>query len=987
MDIKTPGQRHWQIILFALFSLSGFAGLIYESIWSHYLKLFLGHAAYAQTLVLAIFMGGMALGAWLCGKLIHRLKNPLLGYVIVELVIGALGLLFHPVFTSSTGFLLDNILPGMDSPMAIELVRWSFAALLILPQTLLLGATFPLMSVGILRNFPAMPGSSIALLYFSNSLGAVIGVLASGFWLISAVGLPGTIMAAALINFLLAFGVYAIGKQVHAHSVPSIPATSTPDELLRPLLLVALVTGLSSFVYEIGWIRMLSLVLGASTHAFELMLAAFILGLALGGLWVRKHIDRYDNPLQALGIVQLLMGLLALGTIVSYNHIFDIMQGMMNTLQRNESGYLWFNLGSHLIAALVMLPVTFMAGMTLPLITYMLFSRGSGESAIGKVYAANTLGAIIGVWLTVQWLLPLTGLKHTILIGAALDLALGIYLLARSQTRMRSQRIAMMISLGALVLVSLGTTFDSNRMASGVFRHGKIQSMDVVFHKDGHTTTIDVFDMKHDVRMISTNGKPDASVRMSDQYPPTDDEPTMVLAGGISLLLNPQAETAAVIGMGSGISANVMLASPTLQSLDVIEIEAAMVEGAKLFGEHSQRVYNDPRSHIHIDDAKSYFASHRKQYDAIISEPSNPWVSGVANLFTDEFYARIRHYLQDDGYLVQWFQLYETNPLVISSILQALGQHFDDYRIYAANNADMVLVARKHGKIPPLNASALNSPALRKHFERVQWFTTDDIALHEVGDRQLLEPLFLTAGSPANSDFFPYVDQQAVKARFLQQDFRLLSSLRNSGLPLPGTSLMGTLRPTDHAKPIAFSHRSDAQMAQRVVKHYGNTTLTGLPSGLTPELQQAMTISNTPPHCQDENSQILWREHVATLMSKTLPYVDNRAALVMLNGLETRLCQEATASKALLQVYRALADRNMPAVVATTRTYLGHGPFPNDFAQQHISRAYLMALGLTGQHAQALQMIEQLEPQPSPVMALTAAQAKVALYQQLMQPQ
>jgi spermidine synthase len=769
MDITPRRQSHWQFILFALFSLSGFAGLIYESIWSHYLKLFLGHAAYAQTLVLAIFMGGMALGAWSCGKLIHRLKNPLLGYVIVELVIGVLGMLFHPVFTSSTGFLLDSVLPGMESPLAIELVRWSFASLLILPQTLLLGATFPLMSVGILRNFPALPGNSIAMLYFSNSLGAVIGVLASGFWLISAVGLPGTIMTAALINFLLAFLVYAIAKQVQAHEAPAAPTTNSADELLRPLLLVALVTGLSSFVYEIGWIRMLSLVLGASTHAFELMLAAFILGLALGGLWVRKHIDRYTNPLQALGIVQLLMGLLALGTIVSYNHIFDIMQGMMNTLQRNESGYLWFNLGSHFIAALVMLPVTFMAGMTLPLITYILFSRGSGESAIGKVYAANTLGAIIGVWLAVQWLLPLTGLKHTILLGAALDLVLGIYLLARSQASLTLQRLTIIVSGVALVGVGMGTAFDSNRMASGVFRHGQIQSKDIVFHKDGHTATVDVFDSKDDVRAISTNGKPDAAVRMSDKFPPTNDEPTMALAGGIPLLLNPDIKTAAVIGMGSGISANVLLASPSLQSLDLIEIEAAMVEGAKLFGEHSHRVYNDPRSHIHIDDAKSYFASHRKQYDAIISEPSNPWVSGVANLFTDEFYSRIRHYLNDDGYLVQWFQLYETNPQLIGSILKALGQNFDDYRIYATVSSDVVLVARKHGKIPPLNATAFQFPSLRKHLERVQWFTTDDIALHEIGNRQLLEPLFLTTNSPANSDYFPYVDQHAVKARFLQQ--------------------------------------------------------------------------------------------------------------------------------------------------------------------------------------------------------------------------
>ncbi|MFN3587731.1 MAG: hypothetical protein ACK4UT_09525, partial [Moraxellaceae bacterium] len=172
--MDAPRSPRLQFTLFALFALSGFAGLIYESIWSHYLKLFLGHAAHAQTLVLGLFMGGMAVGAWLAGRYMHRLRNPLLGYVIVEVVIGVFGLLFHRIFVASTGFMLDNVLPGMSSPLAIELARWSFAGLLILPQTLLLGATFPLMSVGILRCFPATPGSSIAMLYFTNSIGAVI---------------------------------------------------------------------------------------------------------------------------------------------------------------------------------------------------------------------------------------------------------------------------------------------------------------------------------------------------------------------------------------------------------------------------------------------------------------------------------------------------------------------------------------------------------------------------------------------------------------------------------------------------------------------------------------------------------------------------------------------------------------------------------------------------------------------------------------------
>jgi spermidine synthase len=273
--MKKNSSRHQRNLFYLLFTLSGFSGLIYESIWSHYLKLFLGHAAYAQTLVLAIFMGGMAIGSWLAGRYSVRWRNLLLGYALTEGVIGLCALVFHGVFVSATELAYSTVIPEIGSPWAVDLFKWSLAGSLILPQSILLGATFPLMSAGLIRRFPAESGTSLAMLYFTNSLGAAVGVLVSGFVLMNAVGLPGTILTAGLINIALALVVWSLVR-----NTPEKPGRATPPKSAKDaahgwhlLLTASLLTGAASFMYEIGWIRMLSLVLGSSTHSFELMLS------------------------------------------------------------------------------------------------------------------------------------------------------------------------------------------------------------------------------------------------------------------------------------------------------------------------------------------------------------------------------------------------------------------------------------------------------------------------------------------------------------------------------------------------------------------------------------------------------------------------------------------------------------------------------------------------------------------------------------------
>src|SRR5499427_2011079 len=298
--------------LLGIFVVSGFTGLIYESIWSHYLKLFLGHAAYAQTLLLAIFMGGMALGAWLVARYCARLRQLLWGYLLIEALIGVLGILFHRVFVAATDFSFATVIPALPAGLAINIYKWSLAAVLVLPQSVLLGMTFPLVSGGIIRRWPERPGETLSILYFTNSLGGALGVLVSGFMLVGMVGLPGTTLTAGLLNVALALAVWLVVRRATVPPLPKSPAPSADvDPIARWFLIAAFLTGAATFMYELGWIRMLSLVLGSSTHSFELMLSAFIFGLAFGGLYVRKRIERIGDPESYLGIIMLAMGLLA----------------------------------------------------------------------------------------------------------------------------------------------------------------------------------------------------------------------------------------------------------------------------------------------------------------------------------------------------------------------------------------------------------------------------------------------------------------------------------------------------------------------------------------------------------------------------------------------------------------------------------------------------------------------------------------------------
>jgi len=827
----TPNSLRY--FLFILFALSGFSGLIYESIWTHYLKLFLGHAAYAQTLVLAIFMGGMALGSWVCSRYSTKWRNLILGYAFAEALIGVLALLFHDAFQLGLHFSYTAVIPSLDSVAAISIYKWSLASLYVLPQSILLGMTFPLMSAGIIRRFPANPGSTVSMLYFTNSMGGAIGVLVSGFFLINAVGLPGTILAAGCINIILAGTVWVLIK---SQAEPAFKFTIEQDNNSRNsqtevqqtsiykivLLATALFTGLASFVYEIGWIRMLSMVLGSSTHAFELMLSAFIFGLAVGGLWIRRRIDHIKDTVRFLALVQLLMGIFALSTLLSYGNAFSVMEWLISSLEKTEQGYNLFNVSSHVIVLVVMLPATFCAGTTLPLITYSLLKKGYGEQSIGAVYGINTVGAIIGIFLTIHLLMPELGLKGVLVFGAVVDITLGLVLLWwRSQFRFKLLPVASTaIGVSLIAIVIFWVQLDSLKMSSAVYRTAKMLNpakASVLQHQDGKTATIDLTEHGQDFVAIRTNGKPDASINMTSGTP-TFDEATMTLAAAIPLMMYPQAKTAANIGMGSGLTTHSLLTTPILERVDTIEIERAMVDVAQGFRPRNELAYTDPRSKIYIEDAKTFFSSHNRVYDIIISEPSNPWVSGTASLFTQEFYQLITRHLSTQGLLVQWLQLYEINMELVVSILKSLTQHFDDFVIYASNAGDILIVAKNNGPIPSLDQRLFRYPQFANELSRLKFNNVQDIEFRRIANKKLLTAIIDSYRVQANSDYYPIVGQNAPRERFLNSNAAELLSISQESIPVLET--LNAYRPiwtdTEITANKAFPYSTNAYMATKM---------------------------------------------------------------------------------------------------------------------------------------------------------------------------
>jgi spermidine synthase len=491
--------------------------------------------------------------------------------------------------------------------------------------------------------------------------------------------------------------------------------------------------------------------------------------------------------------------------------------------------------------------------------------------------------------------------------------------------------------------------FDRYKMASGVYRHGQLISADstkILYHRDGKTATVDLLKSPDGGTTIATNGKADARINMADDAPPSADEFTMTLAGGLPLLVHPQARTAANIGMGSGLTTHVLLSRKNLERVDTIEIEPAMIEAARGFRPRVEAPYSDPRSHFHIDDAKSFFAANQSRYDIIVSEPSNPWVSGVSSLFTDEFYRRVRTHLNPGAIFVQWLHVYEMDFNLVASVMKAIGRNFSDYSLYAANDGDLLILAVREGEVPSINRESLKQETLMQSLRRIDIHTFQDLDLRRIGDRALLEPLFISNPAPVNSDFFPFLDLHAVRARFMQTDVMDLTLLRSE--ELPALELLGEERAlapkTRPASSRHFLHSRRAATAASVLDIYVKGNFRDNRS-LEPELlRRIMVTMQFANNCQGISTTELWLDSVYEIAKTVTPYAGRSETEAMWHRFRATDCfrRLSVVQQDIFALLEAVGRRDAPKMAVLAEKLLKDNKLPR---QQD---GYLLAAGMLG---------------------------------------
>ena len=779
-ELKLPPL--WLGVLAFIFS--GFAGLVYEATWTRYLKIILGADAFAQALVLTIFLGGLAIGAIIIGKYTKQIISPLIYYAFIEAVLALFAVYFHNIFEVVYAYL------NLGNEHVIY-TRWILCVVIILPQSILLGATFPLLTAAMIREQENNSGSRIAVLYFANSIGGFLGVIAVSFVLVEIFGLPGSMLVGASFSAIAGFLAWVVH---HRYRLPkinydvnsNINSNLERKDLTTVLLIVAFGTGLASFIYEIIWIRMLALVFGSSSRAFELMLAAFIFGLAFGGLFASYRAQQ-KTRLITLSFVQILMGTFVIVSIFAYELMFDLTVSLWQQIPQTDNGFLIYGLSNLGLAILYMFIPTFCAGMTLPLVTREVL-ESKGEKALSMVYAWNTIGAIIGIWLALHILLPNFGLKHGMTIGVAIDLSLGLLIIYYAYNLRFKYSILAVATL--LVLVVIKAPYDNKTILQGLYLFGRNtigEDSNIEFVKHGKVYTSSV--VNHGIaKNISYNGKSEGSlpneIALIDETQRPTDLQTTVLVGALPLLYHPDAKKVAIIGLGTGKSAATVLESEIVEEVTTIEIEAATIEAAKLFS-LSQRIYVDERHEFINADAKTYFASNNSgPFDIIISVPSNPWISGVANLFTQEHYKVASNQLNDDGLLVQWFPSYDINENAVASIFKALKTEFPYYVFYTSLASDIIIIAAKDPlRLQNLTTENLSKlPNIKTQLAQIQIHNINDIASIYVGNNELFDPYIESLNTVvANSDYFPILENNAIKAWYKKERYFIARYLYNYG--------------------------------------------------------------------------------------------------------------------------------------------------------------------------------------------------------------
>ncbi|MHC4445935.1 MAG: fused MFS/spermidine synthase, partial [Planctomycetota bacterium] len=580
-----------RMLIYLLFLLSGCTGLIYEVVWVRKLILVLGGTTYAITTVLVAFMSGLALGSFLGGKISDGLGQPGRSYGLLEIGIGLYGLAV-PLLLGAADPLYRTLYPHVaEMPWLLTGVRFLVGSIVLLLPTTCMGATLPIL-VRYATHEGQSFGKSVGRLYGINTLGAVLGTMAAGFWLIPAFGLTHTTWIAATVNLFIGLAaiIYLRSSPKPVKQVKPSTAKAKPTDLSRevtPNLRLAVligfaISGFAAMVYQIAWTRALIMSVGSSTYAFTCILAAFILGLAMGSLVIACWVDRWRRPVLVFGLLELGIGLSAILIVPIHGRIPFIVRQMVTQHAEHYNVLVCYQFA--LIIAVTFIP-TFL-GAIFPLVTRIVAVKdGESGSAVGRAYAVNTLGTIFGSFLAGFVLIRsnVLGIQNSIVAAALLNALVGTWLVVRSRPAGTPIRARLVGSITVVLLIPLISVivgkWDRLLLNSAPYlkRQPFIDS-EIVYFGEGVDTTVSVIrhiKNKHYLSM-TLNGKTDASTGITDM-------PTQLLLGHLPALLTDDGKNACVIGLGSGITLSAVACYPSYERLDCVEISDEVIKAAEYF--------------------------------------------------------------------------------------------------------------------------------------------------------------------------------------------------------------------------------------------------------------------------------------------------------------------------------------------------------------------------------------------------------------------
>ena len=759
------------------FILSGATGLIYEVLWARMLGLVFGATTLAVSTVLAAFMGGLALGSALAGKLARRIKRPILIYGMMEIGIAVYALLVPLLFR-----LIDHLYVLIWQQLHLgyftfSLWRFVLSGLVLLVPTTLMGATLPVLAAALVRL--SSDSNSITRLYACNLAGAILGTLAAGFVLLPALGVRMTIAVAAVLNVIVGVIAILLQHRTNAHSEhPADPVD--PENPENPVTnfwyFAALTSGFVTISAQVSWTRTLTMIIGSSTYAFSIVVALFLIGLAVGA-WLVARKDRSPRLRSAILTVEAVTGLSLLLSLFVLNKIPSLLINLGLRLHISSwAGLLALQI---LSATLLILVPAVLMGLVMPLVLVWASSdRATAVARVGRSYAVNTIGAIAGAFITGFILIPRTSTRFTLLFAAICCVVVSCFAyqpIGRDPAWKRSAAIGLIPVLTIVLFIvaprmnladlSIGA-YDSLVRVLAQTREGVKETEsagpnvhELLMYDEGPTATVSVRRDQNTVSM-AINGRTNASDSIYDM-------PTQVMLGQLPVLIAPKIDNGLIIGYATGVTVGAMLQSP-VQSVTCVELEPGTIAGSQFFNHVNNRPLDDPRANLIIDDARTFLRVTPNRYDMIVSEPSHPWVPGVANLFTQEFFEFGRARLSDEGVWVQWIQIYQLSTESLRSVLATYQKVFPHVLVFRvgglSNGKDLLLVgSNRHLNLDRLT-ERFKDPRMAAELALVDLKSESDIRSWYVCDESRLGPA--VAGAKINTDDNMHIEMTVPREAF-----------------------------------------------------------------------------------------------------------------------------------------------------------------------------------------------------------------------------